>query len=71
MNPPDFTGSSVTEDSKNFMEDLQKVFEVMHVTDVERVELAAYQLKGVARIWYDQWKKSRAEGALIVSWVVF
>uniref|UniRef100_M1DL44 Gag-pol polyprotein n=1 Tax=Solanum tuberosum TaxID=4113 RepID=M1DL44_SOLTU len=51
MNPPSFFGSSVTEDPKNFVEELQKVFEVMHVADVERVELAVYQLKGVARIW--------------------
>ncbi|WMV09458.1 hypothetical protein MTR67_002843 [Solanum verrucosum] len=35
----------------------------MHVIYAERVELAAYQLKGVARVWYDQWKKSRVEGA--------
>ncbi|XP_015167835.1 uncharacterized protein [Solanum tuberosum] len=53
------------------MEELQKVFEVMHVANVDHVELAAYQLKGVARVWYDQWKKSRADGALIVSWAVF
>uniref|UniRef100_M1D847 Gag-pol protein n=1 Tax=Solanum tuberosum TaxID=4113 RepID=M1D847_SOLTU len=39
----------------------------MHVVDAERVELDAYQLKGVARVWFDQWKKSRAEGAPIES----
>ncbi|WMV37930.1 hypothetical protein MTR67_031315 [Solanum verrucosum] len=53
MNTPSFTGSSVTEDPESFVEKLQKVFEVMHVIDVERVELVAYQLKGVARIWFD------------------
>jgi len=47
------------------------VFEVMHVADVERVELAAYQLKGVARVWFDQWKKSRDKGAPIGRWAVF
>ncbi|WMV18850.1 hypothetical protein MTR67_012235 [Solanum verrucosum] len=71
MNPLDFTRSSVTEDPKNFVEELEKVFEVMHVADAEQVELVAYQLNGVTRIWYDQWKKSRDEGAPIVSWVVF
>ncbi|KAH0657727.1 hypothetical protein KY289_026475 [Solanum tuberosum] len=71
MNPSDFTCSSVTEDLENFVEELQTAFEVMHVVDVERVELATYQLKGVARIWYDQWKKKRVEGAPSVSWVVF
>lgn len=53
------------------MEELQKVFKVIHVVDAKRVELAAYQLKGVSRIWFDQWKKNRAEGAPIVSWAVF
>ncbi|XP_049342940.1 uncharacterized protein LOC125807273 [Solanum verrucosum] len=35
MNPPDFTGSSVNEDPENFVEDLQKVFDVIHVADAE------------------------------------
>lgn len=39
MNLPDFTSSSVIEDLNNFMENFQKVFEVMHVVDVKRVEL--------------------------------
>lgn len=62
MNPPSFTSSSVTEDPESFVEDLQKVFEIMHV------KLDTYQMKGVARIWFDQWKKNRVEGALHVSW---
>ncbi|WMV33411.1 hypothetical protein MTR67_026796 [Solanum verrucosum] len=65
MNPPSFTVSSVNEDPKNFVEELQKVFEIMHVVDVERVDLDAYQLKSVARIWFDQWKKGRVEDASI------
>jgi len=43
----------------------------MHVVDIERVELAAYQMKGVARIWFDQWKKNRAEDAPPASWAYF
>ncbi|WMV24854.1 hypothetical protein MTR67_018239 [Solanum verrucosum] len=54
MNPPKFTGSNVTEDLGNFVEELQEVFEVMCIVDAERVELVAYQHKYVARIWYDQ-----------------
>ena len=49
MNPPRFTGSSTTEDPKNFVEELKKVFEVMHVIDMERVDLVAYQMKNVPR----------------------
>ncbi|WMV28602.1 hypothetical protein MTR67_021987 [Solanum verrucosum] len=67
MNPPSFTGSSVTENSENFIEELKRVFDVMQVAESERVELDAYQLKGVARIWFDQWKKNRVEDAPVVS----
>ncbi|XP_049382784.1 uncharacterized protein LOC125847135 [Solanum stenotomum] len=50
MNPPSFLCSSVTEDLKNLIEELKRVFDLMHFADEERVELAAYQMKGVARI---------------------
>ena len=49
MNPPSFTVSCTIEDPKNFVEELKKVFDVMHVVGVERVELVANQLKNVAR----------------------
>jgi len=35
INTPSFTGSTTTEDPKNFIEELKKVFEVMHVADAE------------------------------------
>ena len=54
MNPPSFTGSNTTEDPKNFIEELKKVYEVIHVIDAERVELVSYQLKGVFRRLFDQ-----------------
>ncbi|WMV32789.1 hypothetical protein MTR67_026174 [Solanum verrucosum] len=71
MNPPSFTGSSTTEDPENFIEELQKVFDFMHIVDTERVELVAYQMKGVPRIWFDQWKKNRAEDAPPAGWACF
>ena len=33
MNPPSFTRSSTTEDPENFVDDLKKMFDVMHVVD--------------------------------------
>ena len=44
---------------------------ILHGFDAERVELVAYQLKCITRVWFDQLKKNRAEDAPIVSWVVF
>uniref|UniRef100_M1D9T4 Gag-pol polyprotein n=1 Tax=Solanum tuberosum TaxID=4113 RepID=M1D9T4_SOLTU len=45
--------------------------EAIRILNAERVELAAYQMKGVARVWFHQWKKNRVEDVPIVSWVVF
>ncbi|KAG5614487.1 hypothetical protein H5410_014311 [Solanum commersonii] len=50
MNSPSFTSSSTAQDPENFIEELKRVFDVMHVADIERVELVAYQMKDVARI---------------------
>ncbi|KAH0650238.1 hypothetical protein KY284_030150 [Solanum tuberosum] len=71
MNPSSFMGSSTTEDPEDFIEELKKIFDVMHVADTERVELAAYQLKDVARTWFDQWREGRAENAPPASWAYF
>ena len=49
MNPPNITGSSVTEYPENFYEVLQKFFDILNVVDAERVKLEAYQLNGIAR----------------------
>ncbi|XP_049385739.1 uncharacterized protein LOC125849812 [Solanum stenotomum] len=66
MNPSSFTGSSTIEDPESFVEELKNVSKVMHVADVEQVEVAVYQLKNVPRTWFDQCKKVRAEGAPLV-----
>ena len=49
MNPRRLTCSSTIEDPMNFIEELKKVLDVMHVVDIERIELVSYQLKSVAR----------------------
>ena len=59
MNIYEFIGSQTSEDPKNFLDDIKKIFEVMQVTRNDRVELTLYQLKYVAHIWYTQWKENR------------
>ena len=41
MYPPSYSSSSTTEDLENFIEELKKVCDMMHVVDIERVELVA------------------------------
>ena len=53
------------------MEELKKVFDMINVVDRESVELVAYQLKYVARTWFNQWKESRDENGPHPSWSCF
>ena len=41
-NPPSFTGLNTIKYPESFVEDIKKVFDVMHVIDVERIEINAY-----------------------------
>lgn len=52
MNPPCFTCSSTTKDLESFINELKNVFDVRHISNTQRVELPAYQMKSVARIWF-------------------
>lgn len=52
MNPPEFYGSKVGEDPNGFLGEVYKVLEIMGVSSVEKVELAAYQLKDFTQILY-------------------
>lgn len=38
----------------------------MHVIDAECVELAINQLKGVLRLWFDQWRKAKRQDASLL-----
>ena len=44
---------------------------IMQVIGNNRVELASYQLKDVAYIWYTHWKKNRGMGATPITWDCF
>ncbi|XP_049410542.1 uncharacterized protein LOC125873715 [Solanum stenotomum] len=63
MNPPRFLGFKVGEDPQEFLDELYKIVNAMGVTSIEKMELAAYQLKDVAQIWFTQWKANRPVGA--------
>ncbi|XP_009766245.1 uncharacterized protein [Nicotiana sylvestris] len=71
MKPPVFTGSKKDEDPQNFIDEVQKIFPVMHATDTEAAELAAYQLKDVSNTWYETWAESRGEDADPATWKEF
>ncbi|WMV45841.1 hypothetical protein MTR67_039226, partial [Solanum verrucosum] len=52
INLPKFLRLQIGEDPQNFIDKVKKIFGVMQVTRNDRVELASYQLKDVAHIWF-------------------
>jgi len=59
MNRPEFYGLMMEEDPQEFIDEVYKVLDIMRVTLVEKGELAAYQLKGVSQVWFNQRKEAR------------
>ncbi|WMV50091.1 hypothetical protein MTR67_043476 [Solanum verrucosum] len=55
INPPTFFGSKVYEDPQNFIYEVFKILDAMGVTPREKAELASYQLKDVAQVWFERW----------------
>ncbi|XP_049368646.1 uncharacterized protein LOC125833527 [Solanum verrucosum] len=71
MNPPIFLGSRIGEDPQGFLDEIYKIVDAMRVSSREKAELASYQLKEVAQIWYTQWKANRPEEAGPIEWEEF
>lgn len=66
MNPPIFYRSKVDEDPQEFVDEIYKILNIIGVEPNEKPELTTYQLKGVAQIWYDQWKGEKGVGNVVL-----
>ncbi|XP_049391772.1 uncharacterized protein LOC125856302 [Solanum stenotomum] len=51
MYPLEFHGSKVDEGPQEFIDEVYKIVGIMGLSMVEKAELTAYQLKGVAQTW--------------------
>lgn len=71
MNPLEFHGSTVEEDPQEFIDEVYKVLVIIGVTLVVKAELVAYQLKGIALLWYNQWKEGRPKDEGLLDWEKF
>ncbi|WMV25576.1 hypothetical protein MTR67_018961 [Solanum verrucosum] len=71
VNPLELHGSKVEEHPQEFINEVYKVLIIMGVTPVEKAELAAFQLNGVAQVWFNQWKERRAVDAGPLDWEKF
>ena len=71
LDPPSFTGSDPKEDPQDFIDQIQRTLDVMHVGGIEAVELATYRLKGMAILWCEAWKQSKGIDAPPTTWKEF
>ena len=55
----------------DFIEECYRIVAIMGVPPNEKAELVAYQLKGVARVWFDQWVDNRGADAGPFGWEEF
>lgn len=70
MNPPEFYRLKMSEDSQEFIDEVYKILAIMNMRLDNKAELAACQLKGVAQIWYNQWKDEKGVSN-VVPWEEF
>ena len=68
MNPPVYFGSRTNEDPQEFVDEVHKILCAMGVNEEDKAELATYQLKDVAQVWYKIWVDGRALGEVPITW---
>ncbi|XP_069152651.1 uncharacterized protein [Solanum lycopersicum] len=71
MNPPIFTGAMTSEDTQGFIDEVHKILVAMRATDIEKAELAFYQLKDVEQTWCKMWQDCRVLGWVTITWDQF
>lgn len=49
----------VGKDLQYFIEEIENIFHVIHITELEGVDIAAYKLKNIEHQWYDMWEQLR------------
>lgn len=64
-------GSKVKVNPQRFIDKVYIMLDIMEVSPQEKVELASYQLKDVAQVWYIRWKRYKTVGAGPREWEVF
>ena len=68
LKPPTFSGNLVTEDPQLFIDKMVKTVRASRCSTTRAVELAAYQLEGVAEQWYENLLRERPVGSSPMTW---
>ena len=71
MNPPQFPGFNLEEDPQEFLDQVQKVTDIMGVTSSESAKIVAYQLQDIAHTWFKKLKVDRGIDVEPIEWKKF
>ncbi|KAJ1431298.1 Zinc finger, CCHC-type [Sesbania bispinosa] len=71
LKPPTFSGSNANEDPQRFIDGLERLWRVLGCSDIRAVELASFQLEGVAYDWFDTVTRGRSVGSPPLAWGEF
>jgi hypothetical protein len=70
LKPPAFHGSANPLASEDWQKEVEKIFDVMHCSDEEKVTFAVFMLQGGASDWWGVHKTKYTEG-FVVTWRLF
>ncbi|KAJ1379702.1 Zinc finger, CCHC-type [Sesbania bispinosa] len=71
LKPPTFSGSNANEDPQRFIDGLERLWRALGCSDIRAVELASFQLEGVAYDWFDTVTRGRSVGSPPLAWGEF
>ncbi|KAF3774571.1 hypothetical protein EJ110_NYTH52874 [Nymphaea thermarum] len=71
MQPLVFTGDGSSDKAKEWMEEVERIFEVLKVPGADKVNYGSYMLKGDAKIWWQSTREIRFADHQTISWKQF
>ncbi|XP_057418660.1 uncharacterized protein LOC130712862 [Lotus japonicus] len=69
--PPKFEGEVEPEKADQWIQEMEKIFETLRTPDAERVNLAAFMLKGDAEYWWRSARQLMTANHVAITWESF
>ncbi|XP_057481971.1 uncharacterized protein LOC130768882 [Actinidia eriantha] len=71
LNPPEFIGATDPIVANKWLKKLDTIFEVMEMTEEQKLSLATFMLKGESRNWWEVMRRMHQSGGLLMTWQWF
>ncbi|XP_030464553.2 uncharacterized protein LOC115684018 [Syzygium oleosum] len=68
LKPPRFTGTKNPEEAKSWIDEMEKMVNLLDCNDIDKIALAEYQLQENARHWWKASKETMISTDTIVTW---